>query len=366
MDRVSNMLIYPLSEEKGRRLFNYLRFRPLFIIFIASTNTSTIKGVSIAGATPELTLYTPALDVEYLELGKPVTLNEIPLTPEGIPTPALLTRAVIHAAEIPHIVIDSGAYVEPKIPHVVLPSRRVGGIISSCNALPEGVAEKLFNESRSLAKSIDGLANAYVIGESMPGGTTTALGILTALGYEAYGLVSSAGPHNPHELKRSLINECLRKCVCGLPTENAFKAVTHLGDPLHISIAGFTYEALKRNHPVLLAGGTQMASVLAILKSIDEKLLNKDVGIGTTRWILKDGSSDLVKLVKMVNPEIPIIAYNYDFRNVPHKGLRYYERGYVKEGVGAGGIGVLASARGLTDWEIHEAILREYERVKNG
>ncbi|MEM2302276.1 MAG: TIGR00303 family protein, partial [Sulfolobales archaeon] len=35
---------------------------PIYVI--ASTRTSTIPGISIAGASPELTLYTPALDVE--------------------------------------------------------------------------------------------------------------------------------------------------------------------------------------------------------------------------------------------------------------------------------------------------------------
>ena len=358
------MVVYALNRDKGEKLFNCLKARALFLVFIGSTKTSTIKGISIAGATPELTLYTPALDVEYLELGESITLKEIPITPEGIPTPALLTRAVIQATNLPHIIVNAGSFVEPKIPHISLPSRKVGEVISSCNALPEEVAKCLFNESRLIAKSIEGLANAYIVGESIPGGTTTALGILTALGYKAYGLVSSAGLHNPHKLKKSLINKCLRSGKCYLPTDDVFKAVSCLGDPLHISIAGFIYEALRRNHPVLLAGGTQMASVLAILKGVDKELLSKDLGIGTTKWILKDSSSDIVRLVEMIDSKVPILAYNYDFTEAPYEGLKYYEKGYVKEGVGAGGVGVLASAKGLTDWEIHEAILKEYDRIK--
>ena len=364
MDRVSNVLIYALNEDAGRKLVNQLRFRSLFLVFIGSTKTSTIKGVSIAGATPHMTLYTPTLDVEYLELGKPVTLEEIPITPEGIPTPALLTRALIQAMDLPHLIVDTGSYSEPKIPHIILPSRRVGGVISSCEALPKGVPENLFNESRAIAKSIEGLANTYVVGESMPGGTTTALGILTALGYKAYGLISSAGPNNPHRLKREIIEACLRSRACDLPIKDVFKAVSCLGDPLHISIAGFAFEALRRNHPILLAGGTQMASVLAIIKELDKSLLSKDLGIGTTRWIIEDKSSDILELVKMIAPEVPVIAYNYNFSEVPYEGLKYYERGYVKEGIGAGGIGITASAKGFTDWEIHEAIINEYERVR--
>ncbi len=364
LDRISSLIVHMLNEDAGKKLVNYLKFRPLFLTFIGSTKTSTIKGISIAGSTPNMTLYTPALDVEYMEVGEPTTLKEIPITPEGIPTPALLTRALIHAMDLPRLIVDAGSYVEPKVPHIILPSRRVGEVISSCKALPEGVPENLFNESRAIAESIDGLAGAYVVGESMPGGTTTALGILIALGYEAYGLVSSAGPNNPHRLKRRIIEACLRSKVCDIPTKDVFKAVSCLGDPLHISIAGFVYEALRRNHPVLLAGGTQMASVLAIIKEVDKDLLAKNVGIGTTRWIIEDKSSDIVRLVKMIAPEVPVIVYNYNFSEAPYEGLKYYERGYVKEGVGAGGIGITASAIGLTDWEIYDAIIKEYERVR--
>ena len=50
-----------------------------------------------------------------------------------------------------------------------------------------------------LAKAVDYL----VIGESIPGGTTTALGVLSALGVKAEGKVSSTLPENPHSLESS-------------------------------------------------------------------------------------------------------------------------------------------------------------------
>ena len=45
------------------------------------------------------------------------------------------------------------------------------------------------------------------------------------------------------------------------------------------------------------------------------------------------------------------------------EGLQAYEKGYVKEGVGAGGALVLAAARGMSNAEILEAIEAEYEKL---
>ena len=334
-----------------------------FLVFIGSTRTSTIPGISVAGASPRETLYTPALDVEYLVEGFPISIKEVPVTPEGIPTPALITRAVLTNLKIPYLIVDTGSYLTPKIPHVTLPSRHVGDSVASCKALPYEVVESLFREAGVLAKQIIESSKVFVLGESIPGGTTAALGILKGLGYDASGLVSSASPNNPTSLKDSLIRKCIEAEGSGLPTENPFKAVSCLGDPVHVSIAGFTYEALRQGRAVLLAGGTQMAAVLAILKAVDEEILKKDIGIATTSWILRDRSSDIVRLVRMIDKEVPVIAYNYDFSASPYEGLRYYERGYVKEGVGAGGIGVVAEARGLKADEVHSLIYMEYARL---
>ena len=43
---------------------------PVFIVTIGTTETSKIPGISGAGATPELTVYTPAADAEFMVLGE--------------------------------------------------------------------------------------------------------------------------------------------------------------------------------------------------------------------------------------------------------------------------------------------------------
>ncbi|MET1101972.1 MAG: nicotinate mononucleotide-dependent phosphoribosyltransferase CobT [Pyrodictiaceae archaeon] len=356
-------LIYVYKDEDGRKFVKSIRNASIMALyFIGSTKTSTIPGVSVAGASPELTLYTPAVDAEYLVYGKPISMRNVPVTPEGIPTPALITRAALKIAKIPFLIVDTGSFIKPKIPHITLPSNVVGNRIDTGKALPYTTAKNLYEEARILARKISHVADVFVLGESIPGGTTTALGILIALGYNAWGMVSSAGPRNPHDLKQRIVKSGLDKSK-ELPTNDPFRAVSCLGDPVHVSMAGFLAGVLEKGSKVILAGGTQMAAVLAIAKHNGLELSNELI-IGTTRWIIDDKSSNIVKLVKMVSPEVPIIAYNYDFSNSPYQGLRYYEQGFVKEGVGAGGTSIAATiVRGVPYIKLWEAIHQEYKKL---
>jgi len=362
----ASSLIYAYRGDEAGEIFSSARDgRVLGVYFIGSTKTSTIPGISIAGATPELTLYTPAADVEYLLYGRPLSADRIPVTPEGIPTPALITRAALSSSNIPFIVVNTGSYVEPRIPHVNLPSKIVGERIDLGEALPYEAAKGLFEESRTLARELARLAELVILGESIPGGTTTALGVLVGLGYEAWGMVSSAAPENPQDLKQRVVKEGLEKSS-RLPSSDPFEAVARLGDPVHVSMAGFLTGAVERDARIILAGGTQMAAVLAIAKHADTPLRGR-VLIGTTRWLVNDGSSDLVGLVKMVYPSVPVVAYDLDFSNAPYEGLRYYERGYVKEGVGAGGTCIATTAvKGIAHKRLLDSIYEEYERLTEG
>ncbi|MCS7099127.1 MAG: TIGR00303 family protein [Sulfolobales archaeon] len=331
--------------------------------FIASTKVSTIPGMSLAGATPELTLYTPALDVEYLVLGKPRRMNVVPTTPEGIPTPALLTRVALGLAKIPYVVVDCGSYVDPLIPHVDIGGRVVGGRIDVEDALPEGAAPELFENSRTLGRMLGSEDLLLVLGESMPGGTTTAMAIMESLGYRATGRVSSAFPRNPHELKKAVLEKAVARVGKSLPLRDVFEAVTHFGDPLHVSLAGFLAGALEAGSRVLLAGGTQMCSVLAIARSMEVDLRGR-VAIGTTRWVVKDASSDILGLVRDIAPEVPVVYVDVELSKAPYSGLRAYEEGFVKEGVGAGGtILISVLTRDLSEDELLEAVYEEYGRI---
>ena len=94
--------------------------------------------------------------------------------------------------------------------------------------------------------------------------------------------------------------------------------------------------------PVLMAGGTQMAAVLAIIKAMDDTVMD-NLALGTTRWISEDKTSDLTGLVSQMG-DVPVMAANLNFSASRYDGLRVYETGLVKEGVGAGGSSIMAMA----------------------
>jgi len=332
------------------------------LIFIASTRVSTIPGISIAGSSPEATLLTPTLDVEYLLLGRPRSLDAIPVTPEGVPTPALISRAVYRAKGFPLLIVDAGSYREPKIPHIALPSRRVGGRIDIEDALPKRTAEALFEEAKVLASSLSPAAEVFFVGESMPGGTTTAMTIMEALGFRARGRVSSAAPRNPHQLKEKVLLDAFKRARAEPPIEDPIEAVANFGDPLHISLAGFAAGALERGRYVILSGGTQMCAVLAILRRMGY-LFRDRLAVATTQWLVEDSSSDFIGLVGEVAPGVGVAIAELSFSDAPYIGLRAYEEGYVKEGVGAGGLAALYVLTGGNEEKLKHAIYREYEEL---
>ncbi|MEM4576111.1 MAG: hypothetical protein QW701_01470 [Candidatus Nezhaarchaeales archaeon] len=107
-----------------------------------------------------------------------------------------------------------------------------------------------------------------------------------------------------------------------------------------------------------------MASVIALAKHTNVKL--QRTIIATTRWIASDPSSNIVALLKAIDPLIPIVSINLNFSNAPYEGLRYYEKGYVKEGVGAGGTAFLAHVLMDKNFdELEKAVYEEYGELIN-
>ena len=97
---------------------------------------------------------------------------------------------------------------------------------------------------------------------------------------------------------------------------------------------------------------------------VNVKALNPDalcnVAIGTTRWIMSDSSSDLKGIVSQI-ADVPILAADIDFRHSKFDGLKAYEKGIVKEGVGAGGAAIAAMAK-LGGAVTKDMMLKEIER----
>jgi uncharacterized protein (TIGR00303 family) len=331
--------------------------KPLFICTIGTTETGKIAGISAAGANPEFTDYTPPADAELLLLGKCKSIAGVPITPDGIPTPGLITRSALQLADIPVLVANGGVRVKPQIPFLDLGGSPGRNIISG-NAVDNvaEVIERAKVAGGQLAKSVD----YVVIGESIPGGTTTALGVLSAMGVKAEGKVSSTLPQNPHSLKGEVVHAGLAAAgeKFGSLAKKPVKAVSCVGDPMMAAFSGLVIGAAGQV-PVLMAGGTQMSAVLAVVNGLEPDVLC-NVAVGTTRWVAKDKSSDLRGIVKQFC-DVPILAADLNFGKSRFPGLQIYETGLVKEGVGAGGASIAAMAK-LNGAVTADLLLKEIER----
>ncbi|NJE75998.1 nicotinate mononucleotide-dependent phosphoribosyltransferase CobT [Thermococcus sp. ES12] len=326
----------------------------LFLLVLGNTEISTVPGISVAGATPELTKLTPVADAEYLFHEKPLTIDVIPVTPEGHPTPAIITKAARELANFPVLVVRGGTYLAPLVPHVHV-SDAIGRDFRKGPALPE--FGEIIKRARLFGEELNKLpVKELVIGESTPGGTTTAQAVLWALGYDAK--TSSASPNNPQDLKERVIGEAFERAGIGKGQlkDNPLEALRQFGDPMMATVIGL---ALGFRKSVVLAGGTQMLAVAALLKALGEDL-NRFM-IATTKWVVNDRSATFLETAK----EIGIITYSadLDFSKSEFEGLRDYENGYVKEGVGAGGATWLAVKAGFSPEEVSEKVEELYRRL---
>jgi len=335
---------------------------PLFACIIGTTETAKIPGISAAGKYPELTDYTPPADVELLLLGRCKCIPGVPVTPEGIPTPALITMSAIKLANMPNIVVSGGLKINPHVPFLDL-GGKPGGDIRTGRAVEN--AEEILWRAKVAGENLSKMADYLVVGESIPGGTTTALGVLLAMGIDAKGKVSSSMPNNPHELKTKTVEEGLKasKTEFGSLAKDPIRAISCVGDPMIPAFAGLVLGAADKV-PVLMAGGTQMGTILAVIKALNPNVLD-NVAIGTTRWIITDKTADLKGIITQI-AEVPILAADLDFSQSRFEGLRAYEAGVVKEGVGAGGAAIAAMVKSegsITKDTLLREIERNYERL---
>jgi uncharacterized protein (TIGR00303 family) len=359
-------IILSSNKTRGTALLNQLEGKkPLFNCVVGVTETAKITGISAAGENPEITDYTPPADVELLQLGRCKCIQGVPMTPDGIPTPALITMSALRLADIPCLVASGGLKIKPYVPFLDL-GGKPGIDIRTGNAIDN--AEEVMNRAKIAGENLSKTVDYLVIGESIPGGTTTALGILLAMGIDARGKVSSSMPKNPHELKIKTAEEALKAAGVkfGDFAQDPIKAVSVAGDPMIPAHAGLVLGAANRV-PVIMAGGTQMAAALAVVKALDLTVLDR-VAIGTTRWVIADKTSDLKNLIAEIADVVPILAADLNFGESRFDGLKAYEAGVVKEGVGAGGVAIAAMLKSkgkITKEVLLKEIEKNYKQLVN-
>ncbi|MDG6243649.1 MAG: TIGR00303 family protein [Methanolobus sp.] len=305
--------------------------KPLFICVLGNTETAYIEGLSAAGKTAKLTDYTPAGDAEILETGTIIDIPILPMTPPyDTPTPALITRAALSLTGVPHIFVNAGLRVLPaKQVSLIEVGGKPGDDIRKSVAVHN--VEEVFRNSFILGEELAKDHDLVVIGESIPAGTTTANAVLQALGYD--GNVSSSSNSNPLSLKKEVVKEALKSSdiTFGSLSNDPLKAIASVGDPMMVAVAGIA--AGLGTIPVILAGGTQMISIFAVIKHMGYPADN--LKIVTTSYVMRDESANFSELADDVGAIYA--AADPQFFKSSFKGLQQYEAGFVKEGVGAGG-----------------------------
>ncbi len=122
---------------------------PLFALVISYTYTSLIPGITAAGQNENLIKYTSPADAEYLNYGHCKSLDSIPVTPDGLPTPAIITKTALGLSNMPFFVVNAGSVVRPQSPYISF-DMNPGNDIRTGNAVTESYVKKGLEVRRSL------------------------------------------------------------------------------------------------------------------------------------------------------------------------------------------------------------------------
>ena len=369
--------VYTQVAQGQTWLTRYRGKQPIFACILGFTETGLIPGISAAGATPEDRKYTAIADAEFLCYG-PQPFPTYPLPPlQAGASPVLIARAVVSGQAIPLYLFNAGLLTSPSVPMIDL-----CGVAANClsqgRALELSTVKHLLHQGLAWGEKLAAQCpDSYLIlGECVVGGTTTALAILTGLGFKAYGRVNSSHPTCNHQQKSFIVQMGLQQwrrqqSSKAASTIDPLALLAAIGDPMQAVVGGMAIAA-SRTVGVLLAGGTQMLAIYALLRAIsqaqDLTWQPEQIVVGTTRWVVEDPSGDAIGLAALIG-DTPLMATQLSFATSCYDQLRAYEQGYVKEGVGAGGCAIAAHL--YQNWsqdrllQAIEILARDYAKLDN-
>lgn len=250
-------------------------------------------------------------------------------------------------ADIPHIVIDAGCAVPPRMPHIYT-GIKPGNNIEIEPAMSCNDALHIIQTGEYIGHTLSSHCDNLIIGESIPGGTTTALALLRGLNLPYK--VSSSMPKNPADIKERVVSAATSR----------LKMDTHVGvaaqtaDPMILFVAGMLNTTSSN---VILAGGTQMLAVLALATKMRHN--TKDTTLVTTTYVADDPTIPFYKQAELFG--VPVISVRPHLEDSRHAGIRAYSEGFAKEGAGAGG--AIYAAQTITGKDILPYIDREYDSI---
>jgi uncharacterized protein (TIGR00303 family) len=327
----------------------------IFLLSLSNTGTADIEGITQAGI-PGMIHLTPTLDSEFLCTGEVRSLDNIAETPKGVPTPALLTRAVHLLNPFKNIeLLDLGLQVQPRLSYFKTHSFD----INPSDSIDSGAnidANEVFQKGVEFGQSFTTTNDYITLGESVPSGTTTATATALALGYDIKDKFSSSFKDVPSSIKNTTIQKALSLIT---PHDDIFTILGKVSDNMLIFNAGFIL-GLNNRIPLILAGGTQMACILLIVNKIlevmDGAIDTSKLALCTTKWVYEDKNSDIEGLLKLLN--FPLNSYysDFDFSLSNHPALKLYDEGEAKEGVGAGGALMYGFLNGLQKEQITKQV----------
>lgn len=330
-----------------------------FLLACSVTKTCEIEGISQAGI-PNMLDLTPTLDAEFLTLKEVRSLENIASTPKGVPTPALITRAIHELKPFQNIeILDLGFAIKPKINHFKIYEF---GLSPSENITRNANinAYEVFQKGVAFAQEYESKSEYTILGETVPAGTTTAMATALALGYSCSEYFSSSYKDAPKNLKQEVVEKAISQIDASM---DVFEKLSVVSDNMIIFNAGFILGLQATSHKLILAGGTQMASVLlvvnSILKTMGGEMDSEKIALCTTQWIENDKDSNLKALLELL--DFPINAYSaqFNFSSSSCNVLKLYDEGEAKEGVGAGGALIYGLINGLEE----EVIVQKIEKL---
>ncbi len=343
-----------IKKITGNRDFaEYLRGKSAsFVLSVSTTKTCNIPNLTQAGI-PGLIHLTPTLDAEFLCSGEVRSLKDIAKTPKGVPTPALISRAVHLLKPFKDVeIFDLGVDTKIKVDYFKMRDFA----LEPSESIDKGAdieAKKLYELGKEFAKDYNPEGDYVILAESVPSGTTTALATALALDYDCVGKFSSSFKNAPTNIKQETIKKALGNIKAG---EKVFDKLSKVSDNMLIFNAGFVAGIAKRDLPLVLAGGTQMACVYMIANRMEEELDSKNLGLFTTKWVAEDENSDIEALLNMLGFKVNAFYADFDFSLSSHPALKLYDQGEAKEGVGAGGALVYGLLNGLSKEDITKKV----------
>ena len=362
------IFIYSQLQQGQSWLRRYQNKQACFACVLGFTATGLIPGISAAGATPQDRQYTAIADAEFLIRGAQARFKyPLPYLSKGV-SPVFITKAIAQSYQLPIHLFNAGLLIEPPVKAIDLQGM-AANCVSSGHAMKTKTVKQLFQQGLEWGAKLAATTDYLIIGECVVGGTTTALAVLYGLGINASGMINSSHPCCNHEQKWSIVQQGFQKS--GLDKASSidpFSVVAAVGDPMQIVVAGMAITASLRGG-VLLAGGTQMLAIYALIKQIVNHTSCaarlEQIVVGTTRWVAEDHTGNTIDLAHKIGG-VSLLATGLNFATSRYPGFRAYEAGYVKEGVGAGGCAIHAHlTKGKTSMELLTTIEELFARYRD-